>query len=271
MLARMASSRVRAGLARRARRDLAAAGAALTLLAGVARARADEPADPAVEASRLAEQGRIAFEQGHADRAIELAEEAYRLKRDPILLYNIARGYEQLGRLTDAIAAYRRFLAASPDLASKPAMEQRIATLQRLIDERAEITRSYAERLQELQRRQRAIIVAPPAHPGPWATVGGIVAGVGASALVGATVLWLSADHEHDVASSLSTSGVETSTDVANARTLALAGNVAVGVGGALIAGGVALIIAGTRKRPVDLGAKSFAWAPRGAGLVATF
>jgi tetratricopeptide (TPR) repeat protein len=230
-------------------------------LVSAAQAGAEEPG----ARERGAEQAELArrlFESGHADQALPLAEEAYRLTGEPIMLYNIARGHEQLGHLPDAIAAYRRFLEAKPDLEAKPAIVQRMATLQRLLDERARADREYQQKIVQLEDEKRRILKRPPGNEGPWVSVGVGVASLGVAAVAAGAALWGVALGRHATAISPATNGQTTVDDQSQARSFALAGNVLVGAGAAVaVAGGLAALL-GSRPRKLDMGPRSVALAP---------
>jgi tetratricopeptide (TPR) repeat protein len=77
-------------------------------------ARAEEAADDAPwSAPHL--QGMDAYQAGDHARAVEAFEQADRLGAPASNLYNLARSYEQLGRVVDALRAYDRYLE-SPDI-----------------------------------------------------------------------------------------------------------------------------------------------------------
>jgi tetratricopeptide (TPR) repeat protein len=212
--------------------------------------------------AELAEVARRLFESGHADQALPLAEEAYRLTGEPILLYNIARGQEQLGDLPEAIAAYRRFLDARPDFEAKPAIVQRMATLQRLLDERARADREHQQRIAELEEEKRRILERPPEATGPWVSVGVGAASVGVAAVVAGAALWGVASSRHAAAISPATDGLSTADDEGQARSFALAGNVLFGAGAAVAVVGGLVALLGSRPRKLDMGPRSVALSP---------
>lgn len=257
-------SRLRAVLA------LRGAAAFVVVIASSGRAGAADPT-PEQRASELAEQGRALFESGHAEQALQLVEEAYRLAPQPILLYNMARGYEQLGDLAHARDAYQRFLVAQPDRPERPAIEQRMATLQRLMDERVSLERDYDQRLRDLGARQREILARAVARPrGPAVPVGAAIAALGGVGAVAGVILWSFAASRRSTALAASTDGIATNQAQADAVSFARDGNVVFGVGAGLGATGALLIALGSREKRVDLGDKSFAIAPTfGPGYLA--
>ena len=81
----------------------------------------------------LVEQATAAFGEGDFKRAAELAEQAYAIKRDPSLLYNLARAREGQGDLAAAVAAYQRYLDAVPNASDAEIVKGRIKALLSLI------------------------------------------------------------------------------------------------------------------------------------------
>jgi tetratricopeptide (TPR) repeat protein len=106
--------------------------------------------DAAPEASahshalELFSDGKTAYKQGDLQTAIKDLEAAYELEPAPVLLYNLARAYEGLGELEKAVSAYERFLAAQPNAEDRGAIETRVATLKRQIEEREQRQASAA-------------------------------------------------------------------------------------------------------------------------------
>jgi iron complex outermembrane receptor protein len=89
-------------------------------------------------ALQLFSEGKTAYKQGDLQTAIKDLEAAYELEPAPVLLYNLARAYEGLGELEKAVSAYERFLTAQPNAEDRGAIETRLATLKRQVDERAQ-------------------------------------------------------------------------------------------------------------------------------------
>lgn len=58
--------------------------------------------------------GEVAYHQGNYALAVERYEEAYRLSREPALLYNVAQAYRLAGDCEHALSSYRQFIAADP-------------------------------------------------------------------------------------------------------------------------------------------------------------
>src|SRR5688572_9790038 len=92
----------------------------LTLAAAPSRA-ADPPAPDAPSAGALEEakrrfaEGQKLFERGELKPAVEEFKEAYRLTRNPLLLYNIAFVYDRLGDEPLALHYYTKFVDEAQD------------------------------------------------------------------------------------------------------------------------------------------------------------
>ncbi|WP_404369697.1 TonB-dependent receptor domain-containing protein [Corallococcus coralloides] len=71
-------------------------------------------ADARLEARRHFRNGMTLIEQKNFDEGIAELEAAYAIKPHPSVLYNIARAYQDAGRLDEALDAYKRYLASNP-------------------------------------------------------------------------------------------------------------------------------------------------------------
>ena len=96
--------------------------AALLLWLGASHAVAAEPA-PVQSARQHFDQGSVAFDLGNFREAAREYEEAYRLKPDPALLFNLGQAYRFAGMKVEALHAYR------PRSSRKPMAPSRLATL----------------------------------------------------------------------------------------------------------------------------------------------
>ncbi|WP_257448498.1 TonB-dependent receptor domain-containing protein [Archangium lipolyticum] len=81
---------------------------ALVLYAGTALG------DARLEARRHFRNGMSLIAQGKYDQGIAELQEAYAIKPHPNVLYNIARAYQDAGRVPEAVDFYRRYLATNP-------------------------------------------------------------------------------------------------------------------------------------------------------------
>ena len=90
-------------------------------------------ADSVNDAREHYKQGRIAFDLGHYEDAIIEYEQAYKLKDDPAILFNIAQAHRLAGHLVEALQFYRSFLRRQPDAFNREEVEGKIAEMQRRI------------------------------------------------------------------------------------------------------------------------------------------
>ncbi|CAM3930012.1 TonB-dependent receptor [Corallococcus sp. ZKHCc1 1396] len=89
-------------------------------------------ADARLEARRHFRNGMNLIEQKQFDEGIAELEEAYKIKPHPSVLYNIARAYQDAGRLGEALDAFKRYLASNPpDAASVQAQVTRLESTQK--------------------------------------------------------------------------------------------------------------------------------------------
>ncbi len=158
-------------------------------------ARADDAAHQ--KAIDLFHRGGEAYRAGHFQEAIDLLKQAYEIEHDPTLLYNLARAYENLGDLDNAVATYNAYLRDVSDIKDRPAIEAKVATLQKEIDDKATLSK---ERDDALARANHPDTTKPPpdadvprarrpVSPVPWIIAGVGVAGIAAGAGVGAAAL----------------------------------------------------------------------------------
>lgn len=194
------------------------------------------------KALELFRQSEDEYRQGRFEEAARLLEEAHRLHGEPVLLYNLARAYEGMGERDKAVDAYQRFLDGSPDAKDRGAIEKRIETLKKEIEEHRRVERDK----QRLEREKRSPPPPPPPprevesaspDPWPWITAGAGIALIGTGAvfgvLSGAKRDDADADPEHR-------SARQTFRD---AEGLATTANVLFIVGGVVAAGGVTWIL----------------------------
>lgn len=100
-----------------------------------------KPAQPAAStavdrAKRHYQRGSEAFDVGRFDEAIKELEESYRLSGESVLLFNIAKAYEKLGNLEEAIRHYRDYVDLTGNLSE---------------EDKAEV----AKTVEELERKRR--------------------------------------------------------------------------------------------------------------------
>lgn len=73
-----------------------------------------EPPPAGAKADQIADYAAALFRQQRYSDAGDALKLAYEREPRPIFLFNVGQTYRKAGRYTDAIAAYRRFIAAAP-------------------------------------------------------------------------------------------------------------------------------------------------------------
>ena len=110
----------------------AIAAALLCCAAGAARAR--PPEDPKIAEARLHyESGLARFNLKEYKPAIEEFEAAYRLKPDPVFLYNLGQAYRLADDPEQALHFYRAYLRERPAAANRHDVEERVTQLEGVI------------------------------------------------------------------------------------------------------------------------------------------
>jgi tetratricopeptide (TPR) repeat protein len=94
--------------------------------------------DPREQAREHARQGRLQYQLGRFDQALEEYAAAYELDPVPALLFNIGQCHRQLGDHERAIFFYEGFLRDSPDAPNRATVESLLA------ESRAELARQRA-------------------------------------------------------------------------------------------------------------------------------
>jgi hypothetical protein len=97
------------------------------------RARAEDPQ----HARELFQEGNTFFDVGQFDKAIDAWQRGYKEKADPGFLYNIAQAYRLSGDPAKAIFFYHGFLRNSPKAPNRADVEQKIAALQKQLEEQS--------------------------------------------------------------------------------------------------------------------------------------
>jgi tetratricopeptide (TPR) repeat protein len=86
--------------------------------------------DATADAAAAFWKGKESYEQGDYDKAREQFEAAYRITKDPDLLYNIAQTYRQRADCWNAKQTYERFLEAAPDSPHASQAKQYVAAIE---------------------------------------------------------------------------------------------------------------------------------------------
>jgi len=94
------------------------------------------PAEPSPEerAQAIYAQGVAAFKASDYQTALDRFEEAHALDPSPVLLYNMARANEELGRPGASVARYEAYLEASPQAPDRADVERRIRIMRAILD-----------------------------------------------------------------------------------------------------------------------------------------
>ena len=162
-------------------------------------------ADDPNMARKLFMSGTKHFDLGEYEQALSDFKEAYRIKDDPVLLFNIGQCHRMLKHNEDAVHAYKSYLSRASDAVNRADVERKIAALQEAIDKqnRAAEMPSH-DVIQHDQAPPPAVapppvvvVAAPVAEPERrpiykrwwlWTTVGGVVVvGLGVGLGVGLT------------------------------------------------------------------------------------
>lgn len=120
-----------------------------SLLAVGSVAAAQDASDDAsrAQARKHFQEGTKAFDLGHFEEAIRDYEAAYRLRDDPVLLYNLAQAHRLAGHNGDALRLYKVYLNRLPKATNRAEVLTKIAALD------------------ELVRQEKAMRSIPPDHP----------------------------------------------------------------------------------------------------------
>lgn len=78
------------------------------------------------------------YSLGEFEDAVKDFREAYRLRQEPAILFNIAQGYRQLGKYSDAYFYYRQYLSQKSDAPNRPEVESLVEQMRRRMDEENE-------------------------------------------------------------------------------------------------------------------------------------
>ena len=215
-------------------RGLAAVGVVAMLMTPTRTLRA-QSAD--AESTALYAESATAYKVGHFAEASRLLLRAYERSHAPVLLYNLARAYEGSGRSEDALQAYHRYLQAEPNPPDRGAIDERCATLQRAIDQKAALDRQRSDAEQRTREREARRPEAEEPARGrsllPWVTLGTGVAALGAGGLLGVV-----AEGKHHDATE-DPSATSAGSKQSSAQSLATAADICFVAGGVLAAGAV--------------------------------
>lgn len=109
----------------------------LALVSGPAVALGD---DVAQQARRLFVSGRQHFDLGEYEQALKDFKEGYRIKDDPVFLYNIAQCQKLMNQNSEALRSYQVYISRAPDASNRDEVERKIAALKEAIASQKEAT-----------------------------------------------------------------------------------------------------------------------------------
>lgn len=185
------------------------------------------------QAQHLSDEGLVAYKAGQFADAVRLYRQAYGLRAEPALLYNLAKAYEKLGQRDNAVEYYRRYLVSEgTDPKLRQRAEERVAAL-------------AAPGSSPKGKGGAALTPPPKKEPPPpgrtWLYTGIGLGAVGVAGLAVGIGLYVPASAAHD---EYVASRDELDKRAARDRAQALGTGSAVSyaVGGALLLGGAALV-----------------------------
>lgn len=218
--------------------------------------RAQQSDDERARAHFLA--GRSYMEQARYDDAAEQFHEAYRLSHRAEMLLNASIAYERALRFDEAQSALERYLEVAPDVDDRATLEERLRRLRQLRERAAAVT-AGAEPEEREAETESATEGVPGSHRDGEAsgglatidelgTVGIVVGGAGAVALIAALVTGILA---HDQYQSLEercgpdgrACPLGSQGDIDAGSGLALTSTVTTFTGLALVAAGAAVLV----------------------------
>jgi tetratricopeptide (TPR) repeat protein len=199
-------------------------------------------------ARRYSEAGAAKFAAGEFQEAVAEFEKARLVKPSPGLDLNIARCYDKLGRLEEALASYRLYVEAKPDAPDSAEIRNRITTLdERLTASRPPTPAAEPQPPPQPQPQQPK----PDVHAGRTLTAAGIaIAVVGVAALAGGIASGvLAKQNGDDLTQADQNMGTFSAAKESAGKSEQIAEGVLLGVGGAAVVTGVVLVIVGQRAR----------------------
>lgn len=132
------------------------------------------------EARALFDAGRVAFDEGRFENALEHFRRAYDLSQRPGLLFNIATAADRLRNDEEALDAFERYLELVPETENRASVEARIAALRRAM---ARSTPDTSEP-PVLPPVRESASASEGSDPAPW-----ILVGTGAALAVAGAIL----------------------------------------------------------------------------------
>jgi hypothetical protein len=206
-------------------------------------------------ARRHFESGAAYLQQSDYDNALREFQSAYSLSKRPELLLNLATVYERMGKLTDAVDALTKYLAAQPNSAEKTTIETRIANLKKRAEAQPApaASASAAAPATSAAPAPSTSSLPPPSSARPPNRVPAyIVLGVGGAVGIGALVTGLVANSKYTSAESSCKPNC-TDSKVSSIKSMALVSTILTGV--AIVGVGTGAVLFFTAKPPQEAAA----------------
>jgi tetratricopeptide (TPR) repeat protein len=217
------------------------------------------------------------FQAKEYDEAVALFEQAYELQPEPNYLFNIGRIYEESGNLAKSVEFYERFVKEpGVPLDARERGLERLRVLRAIIEETAPEPEPEPEPEVEPEPEPEPVVAPPPEDPKPskLRVAGYVLLGTGAATLaVGGVLAGLALQRANTLEGQHT---YEERNDTADqGRGMALSADILFGVGGAVAAAGLVMVLVSLpRKKAADAAAMRPSLAPwatrRSAGLAAT-
>ena len=94
--------------------------------------------DNSAQAREHFKAAQLHYSLGEFEEAVKDFREAYRLRQEPAILFNIAQGYRQLGKYSDAYFYYRQYLSQKADAPNRAEVESLVEQMRRRMDDENE-------------------------------------------------------------------------------------------------------------------------------------
>jgi tetratricopeptide (TPR) repeat protein len=127
------------------------------------------PAEGDREAKELFLRGKQHYAAGRFEEAISAFKGAGRIRPSPLLDYNIGRCHEKLKQFAEAIASYKRYLAAAKDAPNRDEVLRWISALK----EQKKASKRPRDPYEDLERTPASAPASRPAVPAAGAIAGG--------------------------------------------------------------------------------------------------
>lgn len=114
------------------------------------------PSTRSTRAKEAYETGKVAFDAGKFNVALDAFQEAYDLERRSQLLFNIASAYDRLDQAAKAVDHYEAYLEANPDAANAPYVASRLRLLRPKVEEARRKRDAEGAKRKQLQEAQLA-------------------------------------------------------------------------------------------------------------------